>query len=56
MTHAPKFWAMKLPDQQYKSLFWSLIELYNFSGETAYFRTLEWFNMHNSTDHTEPVT
>ena len=38
MTHAPKFWAAKLP-VQLVPLFWSLVE-FGFGGETAYCRVL----------------
>ena len=38
MTHAPKFWAWKLPqDRHWK--FWELVN-YGFGGETAYYLTL----------------
>ena len=38
MTHAPKFWENKLP-QDKRGEFWGLIEL-GFGGETAYCRVL----------------
>lgn len=38
MTHAPKFWAAKLP-ALLVPLFWSLVES-GFGGETAYYRAL----------------
>lgn len=38
MTHAPKFWAWKLPaDRLWK--FWELVNS-GFDGETAYCRTI----------------
>jgi hypothetical protein len=37
MTHAPKFWADKLPADM-RAEFWSLVNDYGFSGETAYHR------------------
>ena len=42
MTHAPKFWAEKLP-KDLKGAFWALIN-FGFSGETAYCRVLEYGN------------
>lgn len=38
MTHAPKFWAAKLP-LNLRGTFWELIEI-GFGGETAYHRCL----------------
>lgn len=38
MTHAPQFWANKLPAEQ-RGYFWILIA-HGFGGETAYCRTL----------------
>ena len=38
MTHAPQFWAAKLP-VPLTPLFWSLVEC-GFGGETAYYRAL----------------
>lgn len=38
MTHAPSFWAAKLP-KDLVPLFWCLVE-YGFGGETAYCRVL----------------
>ena len=38
MTHAPKFWAAKLPaDRHYK--FWELVNA-GFGGESAYYCTI----------------
>ena len=39
MTHAPKFWAIKLT-VELRIHFWNLIE-YGFGGETAYYYALE---------------
>ena len=36
MTHAPKFWADKLPDNL-RSTFWDMIN-HGYTGETAYCR------------------
>lgn len=36
MTHAPKFWADKLPEDK-RDEFWELVKL-GFSGETAFCR------------------
>ena len=41
MTHAPKFWAEKLPESL-RAYFWTLVTEWHFSGETAYFRVLEY--------------
>ena len=39
MTHAPKFWAWKLPEEL-RPHFWNLIT-WGFGGETAYYYALE---------------
>lgn len=48
MTHAPKFWADKLPANQ-RPIFWSFVNgldgMRGFDGETAYCRTLDFFNL-----------
>lgn len=38
MTHAPQFWADKLPAER-RPIFWWLIDC-GFDGETAYHRTI----------------
>ena len=43
MTHAPKFWADKLPEEL-RAYFWQLVNApsgYAFGGETAYYLALE---------------
>lgn len=40
MAHAPKFWAAKLTTSMQLVTFWNLVNEWNFSGETAYYRTL----------------
>ncbi len=48
MTHAPKFWAAKLP-QERQGEFWGLIEV-GFCGETAYWRVLDVLQLHEQQD------
>lgn len=49
MTHAPKFWAAKLPPE-HRGFFWSLVNWdglggRGFNGETAYCRTVAFYNL-----------
>ena len=40
MTHAPRFWADKLPDDsRVRADFWALVDI-GYGGETAYCRTV----------------
>jgi hypothetical protein len=40
MTHAPKFWAAKLPTNKLTT-FWNLVTEWGFDGETAYCRVMD---------------
>ncbi len=48
MTHAPKFWANKLPVNQH-AYFWALVNgldgMRGFDGETAYCKTVEFYKL-----------